>query len=158
MTGRLTFLSHFVICLACAGGAFFAWSRGIPQSVYAGDMSMMTSVIAALFVGTALILGRQAWLAGDAPVFLGLDHSGRRIDGRSKLDTDFGYLAAELSLIIGVIGMAMGLAMQGKAIAAGGTAIFAAWATQLSATIAGCIACALILLMTFNLERGIKGR
>ena len=42
--------------------------------------------------------------------------------------------------------------------AAGGTAIFAAWATQLSATIAGCIACALILLMTFNLERGIKGR
>lgn len=156
MRGRVTFLSHFVLCLACAGASFFAWQRGIPQAVYAGDMSMMTSVIGALFVGTAVWLGWQAWEAdtvweddpdfGDIPAPL------------PNVNPDFGYLAAELSLIIGVIGMAMGLAMQGKAIAAGGTAIFAAWATQLSATITGCVACAIILVMTFSLERGLKQR
>lgn len=150
---RLTFLSHFVICLACAGATFFAWTRGIPQSVYAGDVSMMTSAIAALFVATVVYLGWQAWRAGDAPVYLGLDNGGRRIEGRAKIDTDTGYLAAELCMVIGVIGMAMGLSMQGKAISAGGQAIFAAWATQLSATIVGCIAAAVILVMTRLIER-----
>src|ERR1700734_4095089 len=50
---RLTFLSHFVICLACLGLTFFAWVDGVPQTIWANDMSMMTSVIAALFVATA---------------------------------------------------------------------------------------------------------
>ena len=73
-----------------------------------------------------------------------------------RASADWGYTAAELALILGVIGMALGLAVQGKAIGAGGTAIFAAWATQLYATIAGCVACAIVLLMTFNLESGLK--
>ena len=49
---RLTFLSHFVICLACLGLAFFAGADGVPQTIWANDMSMMTSVIGALFLGT----------------------------------------------------------------------------------------------------------
>ena len=64
MNGRLTFLSHFVICLACAGLAFFAWTRGVPQTVYANDMSMMTSVIAVLprWNGLTYFVTAMAWL------------------------------------------------------------------------------------------------
>ena len=57
---RLTFLSHFVLCLACAGLAFFAWANGVLQTIWANDMSMMTSVIGALFVSSAVWLGWEA--------------------------------------------------------------------------------------------------
>ncbi len=32
---RLTFLSHFVICLACAALAFFALMNDVPQVIWA---------------------------------------------------------------------------------------------------------------------------
>ena len=155
---RLTFIAHFILCLACLGALFFAWSAGVPQFIYSTDVSMMTSVIAALFVGTTAWMGWQAWLADEPPTYLGLDARGMRIDGRPPVSAKWGAYAAELSLILGVIGMALGLAMQGKTIGAGGTAIFAAWATQLYATIAGCVACGIIILMTFNLESGLERR
>jgi hypothetical protein len=60
---RLTFLSHFVLCLACAALAFFAWANGVPQTIWTNDMSMMTSVIGALFVGSA---GRDGRRGGSA--------------------------------------------------------------------------------------------
>ena len=60
---RITFLSHFTICLAFAAGTFFAVVNGVPQTIWANDQSMMTSVIAALFVGSASYLGWLAWLA-----------------------------------------------------------------------------------------------
>ncbi|MGH9208523.1 MAG: hypothetical protein ACRD1G_18550, partial [Acidimicrobiales bacterium] len=62
---RLTFLSHFVLCLAYTGLAFFAWVNGVPQMIWANDMSMMTSVIGALFVGSTAWLGWQAWRIGE---------------------------------------------------------------------------------------------
>ena len=58
---RLSFLSHFVLCLAIAAAAFFAYRAGLFAVVWANDQSMMTSVIGALFVGTAVWLGWQAW-------------------------------------------------------------------------------------------------
>jgi hypothetical protein len=62
---RLTFLSHFVLCLACAALAFFAWDNGVPQAIWTNDMSMMTSVIGALFVSSAVWLGWEAWRIGE---------------------------------------------------------------------------------------------
>ncbi len=46
---RLTFLSHFVICLAVGSAVFFAAINGVPQTIWADDLSKMTSVIAVLF-------------------------------------------------------------------------------------------------------------
>ena len=63
---RLTFLSHFVICLAVGSAVFFAAIDGVPQTIWADDLSKMTSVIALLFVGASIYLGWQAWLADDA--------------------------------------------------------------------------------------------
>jgi hypothetical protein len=139
---RLTFLSHFVICLACIVLAFFAFVNGAPQTIWATDMSMMTSVIAALFVGTAGWLGWQAWKVGDLTV-------------GAPPHSDFGHLSERLCVMAGFVGTAVGLSLQAKSLSGGATS-FTALATSLFTTASGGTAAALIALMTFNLEAGIR--
>jgi hypothetical protein len=147
VNGRLTFLSHFVICLACAGLAFFAWTRGVPQSVYANDASMMTSVIAVLFVGTAVYLGRQAWL---------VDNYAANHNFMTKPpSTDFGHNAERWAVMLGFVGTAIGLSLQAKSLAGGSTS-FTALATSLFTTASGGTAAILIGVMTYSLEQGIR--
>ncbi len=137
---KKTFLAHFVLCLAVAAGAWLAHLHGEFAAIWAADQSYMTSAIGALFVIVSLWLAAEAW-KGDAGV---------------EVDTHIGYLAAELCLVFGVIGMVAGLAKQGAAIAVGGNAVFAAWAQQLNATLVGCAACAVLLMMAYNVERGAR--
>ena len=150
MNGRLCFLSHFVICLACAGLAFFAWTRGVPQTVYANDASMMTSVIAVLFVGTAAYLGRLAWIADNEPRYF-VPGSGWR-GGPSP---DFGHNAERWAVMLGFVGTAIGLSLQAKSLAGGSTS-FTALATSLFTTASGGTAAILIGVMTYSLEQGIR--
>ena len=142
---RLTFLSHFVICLAVAAAAFFATINGVPQRIWADDMSMMTSLIAMLFVGASIYLGWQAWLVGE--------RSGP--NGTPAASADFGHLAERLCVMAGFVGTAMGLSLQARALAGGSTS-FVALATSLFTTATGGVAAALIAVMTFNLEAGIR--
>jgi hypothetical protein len=142
-TIRLTFLSHFVICLACMGLAFFATVNDVPQTIWANDMSMMTSVIGALFVGTAGWLGWQAWKVDGA------------IADRRTLSVDFGHLSERLCVMAGFVGTAIGLSLQAKALAGGATS-FTALATSLFTTASGGTAAATIAIMTFNIEAGIR--
>jgi hypothetical protein len=151
---RLTFLSHFIICLACAGLAFFAWVNGVPQTIWANDMSMMTSVIGALFVGSTIWLGWQAWRVNGPP----LDDR-ERPDRRSSLilppSSDYGHLAERLCVMAGFVGTAIGLSLQAKSLASGATS-FTALATSLFTTASGGTAAALIAIMTFNVEVGTR--
>ena len=64
---RLAFPSHFVLCLAVGSAVFFAALNGVPQTIWADDLSRMTSVIAVLFVGASIYLGWQAWLRRRTP-------------------------------------------------------------------------------------------
>ena len=157
MTVRLTFLSHFVILLACAGASFFAWEQGVPQTIYANDMSMMTSVIAVLFVGTAVVFGRASWQVDVVcePEFSELlgETKGRVLDRRDY--AAFGHLAERLCVMAGFVGTAIGLSLQAKSLAGGATS-FTALATSLFTTASGGTAAALIAIMTFNLEAGIR--
>ena len=146
--GRLAFLSHFVLSLACAGGAYFAWTRGIPQTVYAGDMSMMTSVIAALFVGTTVWLGWQAWIS-DRVEAVGLFRA------QSIASSDFGHSAERWSVMLGLLGTTLGLSLQAHALQANGTSSFGALATSLYTTGTGILSALLIGVMVFSLEAGI---
>jgi hypothetical protein len=151
---RLTFLSHFVLCLACTGLAFFAWANGVPQMIWANDMSMMTSVIGALLVGSSAWLGWQTWRVGEpmsnnagwtgAPTFLPFLPS-----------SDYGHLAERLCVMAGFVGTAIGLSLQAKSLAGGATS-FTALATSLFTTASGGTAAALIAIMTFNLEAGVR--
>jgi hypothetical protein len=134
---RLTFLSHFTMCLAAAALAFFAALNGVPQTIWLNDQSMMTSVIGMLFVGSTIFLGWQAWRVGP------------------ESDSAYGHLAERLCVMAGFVGTAIGLSLQAKALAAGSTS-FVALATSLFTTATGGVAAALIAIMTFNLEAGIK--
>lgn len=151
MTGRLTFLSHFVLCLACAGASFFAWQRGVPQAVYAADASMMTSAIAALFVATAVWLGWQAWNAEDIEV----DPSGLVwLRNKSIASADFGHSAERWSVMLGLLGTTIGLSLQAHALTSGPSS-FGALATSLYTTGTGIVSALLIGVMVFSLEAGI---
>ena len=136
MIDRKTFLSHFVICLAIAGGVSFAYMKGVPQAVYAADESMMTSVIALLFVTSTTRLGYDAWW---------LDREGPA----------WGHLTVRLSVMAGIVGTAVGLSLQAKSLI-GGSAAFGPLATSLYTTVTGATSAILLELMTFNLEAGIK--
>jgi len=150
---RLTFLSHFIISLAVAAAAFFAQENGVFATIWANDQSHMTSAIAALFVGTVLWLGWQAWRADDPPKVL----TPGRISVYAFLrgaDASFGHLAERLAVMMGFVGTAIGLALQAKALAGGATS-FTALATSLYTTASGGTAAALIAVMTWALEQGI---
>jgi hypothetical protein len=134
---RLTFLSHFTICLGCVALAFFATVNGVPQAIFREDQSMMTSVIAALFVGAAVYLGWLAWNVS------------------ATTDAGFGHLAERLAVMIGFVGTAMGLSLQASALAAG-SASFGALATSLFTTMTGGVAAALLAIMTYSLEAGVE--
>ncbi len=133
---RLTFLSHFVLCLAIGAIAWFAYIHGVFVTVWTNDESMMTSVICMLFLLTAAWLGWQAW----------------RIDAA---DPSFGHLAERLLPMLGLFGTAFGLSLQAKALV-GGAAGFGPLATSLYCTACGVLAAALVAIMTFNLEVGMR--
>jgi hypothetical protein len=145
-----TFLSHFILCLACAGLAFFSWVNGVPQIIWASDMSMMTSVIGALFVGSAAWLGRQAWRIGEP-----MSDDNGPSSFAVLPSSDYGHLAERLCVMAGFVGTAIGLSLQAKSLAGGATS-FAALATSLFTTATGGAAAALIAIMTFNLEAGVR--
>jgi hypothetical protein len=149
---RITFLSHFIICLACAGLAFFAWVNGVLQTIWANDMSMMTSVIGALFVGSAVWLGWQAWRIND-PTSDGRERTDTRTSFMFPVSSDYGHLVERLCVMAGFVGTAIGLSLQARSLASGTTS-FTALATSLFTTASGGTAAALIAIMTFNLEAG----
>lgn len=144
---RRTFLSHWIICLVCAGGFWFAWAYGIPQLVYASDASMMTSAVAALVGGSAGWLGWQAWRAEDRTVV-----NGRLV---AAANSDFGEEAQLLAPALGMLGTVIGLSMQAKALVAGAAGL-GALSTSLFTTGAGIAGFIVLKVLTMNLEVGIK--
>jgi hypothetical protein len=151
---RLTFLSHFVLCLACVALASFAWVNGVPQMIWMNDVSMMTSVIGAQFVGSAVWLGWQAWLIGE-PISNLCEQTDLRSSSTSLPSSDYGHLAERLCIMAGFVGTAIGLSLQAKSLAGGATS-FTALATSLFTTASGGVAAALVAIMTFNLEAGVR--
>jgi hypothetical protein len=150
MTNHLTFLSHFVLCLAVAAAAFFAALNGVFQTIYASDLSHMTSVLAALFVGSAAWLGWQAWRV-DA------SDTGYDPPGGAQGAASFGHLAERLCVMAGLAGTTIGLSLQATALMSG-AASFGALSTSLYTTASGVVAAALIAVLTHNLESGIGRR
>jgi len=89
---RLTFLSHFIICLACAALAFFALMNDVPRTIWANDQSYMTSVIGALFAGSAVYLAWRAWLVDDV-LARHLDGASKRVLHIDDIGSAYGHLA-----------------------------------------------------------------
>jgi hypothetical protein len=81
---------------------------------------MMTSVIGALFVGSAVWLGWEAWRIGEPT-----SHNRGRSDPHSLIiftpSSDYGHLAERLCVMAGFVGTAIGLSLQAKSLAGGAT-------------------------------------
>lgn len=150
MISRPTFTAHFLICLACAALAWFAWQTGALLAVWQGDQSYITSLIAVLLVGTAVWLGWQAWVV-DAPWHTSAELPGSHL----SVSADFGHSAERWSVMLGLLGTTAGLSLQAKSLA-GGTTSFSALATSLYTTGTGIVAALLIGVMVFSLDAGIK--
>ena len=77
------------------------------------------------------------------------------IGSRQSPPADLGHLSERLCVIAGFVGTAIGLSLQAKSLS-GGTTSFTALATSLYTTASGGTAAALIAILTFNLEVGIR--
>jgi len=144
MVRRLTFLSHFMMCVGVGVAAFLLTVLGVPQRVWLEDQSMCTSLIALLLLFAMVRLGAVAWHA-DTPDLHSL----------CRADASVGHLLERLCVMAGFIGTAVGLSMQAKALAAGSTS-FVALSTSLFTTATGGVAAALIAVMTYNAEAGMR--
>jgi hypothetical protein len=136
---RLTFLSHFVICLAIAAGFYFAWRAGIPQMVAENIVGRwFGGVIGTLFVWTAAWLGLLAWFADDSDF---------------EVAADFGHLMQLMFPAIGMLGTVVGLSLSFRN--AGTPEMMAGAATAFYSTGCGILAMILTMAMTYSLECGI---
>lgn len=141
MTQRLTFLSHFVVCLACAGAGFFAYQRGILlQGTQEPVVAWVGATIGLLFISGVVWLGWQAWLT-DA--------------GHAQADAAYGDYLILIFPAIGLVGTVSGLGVvfahlgDQAALAVGGAQAF------YSARF-GIVAMILIATMSYSLEQGVK--
>lgn len=143
MTDKRTFLAHFVICLACAAAVFFATLYGVPQLIWQSDLSHMTSVIAALFVGSALYLGWLAWRLSPSTASAILAKA------------EYGHFIEEKFLRLGILGTVIGLSLQAKALAAGTDGLMPL-ATAMMCTATGVLASLLMSVLAFNITAGCE--
>lgn len=150
-----TFLNHFIFSLAILTLLFLAGRAGVLTTVWHTDASHMTSLIGAGLLMSMIEIGRAAWRLND---FEEMGYSRRQVVVGSLYPHDvyaYGHLTERLLPMIGLFGTAFGLSLQAAALSAGG-ASFEALATSLYCTATGVLAAALVAIMTFNLEAGIK--
>lgn len=150
---RLTFLSHFVLSLAIAAGAFFAWQSGILlQGCNEPVVRWVGMTIGALFVSGVVWLGWQAWRT-DGEWIHGVDAIGEYESPAG--DASYGDLLILISPAIGLVGTVSGLSVvfgnlgNQAALATGGSTAF------YSARF-GIIAMILMAVLVHALETGIK--
>ena len=136
MTDRRCFLTHFILCLGIAAGAFLAWVAGLPTMIWAADASHMTSAIALLFVAMMIRIGWQAWSVG------------------ADTDREDGESAQLTFLLLALIGTGVGFTLKLQAgvtaasLAASGTAVYS--------MICGAAAAVCIEPLNLNLRKGIN--
>ena len=145
------FLQWFVITLAFVVCAYFAFKFNILQTIWHVDFTLMTSVIAAWFVGTCLFLGFATWRYNP------------RKPTRAYADVGIGKTSAFLATLLGLLGTAIGLTIQVRTMGHVDvsnpanilqfiTAISEALGSALYATTSGIVAAFGITILTSNLE------
>jgi hypothetical protein len=105
-------------------------------------------------LGSAAYLGREAWLVEEERTEDGGPIGDPSFVLRSP-SSDYGHLAERLCVMAGFVGTAIGLSLQAKALAGGATS-FTALATSLFTTATGGTTAAVIAILTFNIEAGIR--
>jgi hypothetical protein len=131
-----------VICLAVCAAAFCASDYHIPQMIWNGDVSMMTSLIVALFFVSSLYSGSLCWQLSRATVF------------SIEKKAEFGWFAAETCVQLALVGTTIGLIVQAKTLMSG-TARLLPLSTSLLTTAVGISASIILRVMAYNLNSSI---
>jgi len=155
MRDRPAFTAQFVLCLAIAAGAFFAWHQGIPQLVWANSPAGYFGLaITALFVWTASRLLRQAWHVDAISAW---NNHAFRVDALlDHGDTWTAHLAVLLFPSIGFVGTVAGLSLSFKAAGVNVAALMAGGSTAFYSTGCGLVAMILMSVMVGNLDAAIR--
>jgi hypothetical protein len=155
MIEKRCFLQSFMVTLAYAVAAFFAWRYGLLQSIWYSDTTYMTSLIGVIFVAAVGYLNFAAWRYDSK--------WNRWRDSIANADIGLGHFAASSSFYAGLLGTVIGLMAQFQALGAvdatkpetgvafiGATAV--ALKTAFYATGCGIAASALISVIVANLN------
>lgn len=104
---RRCFLQWHALALSYAVAGYFAFAAGLPQTIWRTDATHMTSVIAVMFVISCLYLGFASWRFREGAGV-----------ATAEADSGLGRVAAYVVTLIGLLGTAIGLMMQVKAMGA----------------------------------------
>jgi hypothetical protein len=145
------FLQWLSIVLAMGIAVFFAAYFGLVSRIWRDDSSHMSSVVAALVVGTAAYIGWLCWRIPDAEVGSG------RLDKVSEIEdaAEWGGIAADLCPAIGLAGTIYGLAQQAAALREGGD-VLALLGTALFSTLCGVTGFAIVLVLSHILSSSLR--
>lgn len=154
-----TFISWFCVTLAYSVMAFFGFYLGLFHNIWMIDISYMTSVIGAVFIATVAYLGFASWRLHQEQTQQMLH---MRLN-QAKADVGIGRAAAYIVTLIGLLGTAIGLMSQVKAIthlditqasniSGFVSAVGSSLGTALYATCAGIVASIGILILVVIIE------
>jgi hypothetical protein len=129
--------------LAICATLFFAFVYGLPQKIWQTDVSKMTSLLAALLVGSSFYLGWLAWNLSPSTA------------ASIEKKADFGWWIEEKFLRLGLLGTVFGLSLQAETLATG-TVGFAPISTAFYSTMVGVTCSLIIAFMNRNLQTGIE--
>ena len=144
------FLQWLSIVVAI-GITIFATYFGLVARIWRDNSSHMSSLIAALVVGTAAYIGWLCWRIPDDGL------RGGRLDKVVEIEdaSEWGGIAADLCPAIGLAGTIYGLAQQAVALKEGGD-VLALLGTALFSTLCGVTGFAIVLILSHILNSSLR--
>jgi predicted permease len=145
------FLQWLSIVVAIGIAVFFATYFGLVARIWRDDSSHMSSLIAALVIGTAAYIGWLCWRVPDDGL------RGGRLDEVVEIEdaSEWGGIAADLCPAIGLAGTIYGLAQQAVALKEGGD-VLALLGTALFSTLCGVTGFAIVLILSHILNSSLR--
>ena len=114
MPEKRAFLQWTMLLLTYVAATFFAAYYGLLQTVWRTDVTLMTSAIAAAFVGTVLYMGWASWRYDNRRPGL-ISKKGHIASAIA--DTGIGRTASYVVTLMGLLGTVIGLSLQAQAMA-----------------------------------------
>jgi hypothetical protein len=148
---KVAFLQWLSIVIAMGIAVFFAAYFGLVERIWRDDSSHLSSVVAALVVGTAAYIGWLCWRIPDAG---SRSHSIAEI---SEIEdaAEWNGIAADLCPAIGLAGTIYGLAQQAVALKEGGD-VLALLGTALFSTLSGVTGFTIVLILSHVLNSSLR--
>lgn len=156
---KAAFIQWLALAVAMGIAAYFAAYFGLLSRVWRDDASHMSSLVAALVVGTAIYIGWLCWrvpeMDPDPDAFSARTASKLHRILEIEHAAEWAGVAADLSPALGLAGTIWGLAQQAVALKAGGD-VLALLGTALFSTLAGVSGFAIVLVLSHVLNASLR--